>query len=97
MKRIIDFLYDWGQLIIVIIFVVGCIGFIVYEATRPRLVEGLVTNKMSFPGYSTCDDNKCKWHSEQWIVTVQNGDEFDSWFVSERYYDSVQIGDWVKK
>ena len=97
MKRITDFLFDYGPAIFATLLVIVVIGVIVYEATRPHLVEGLITNKMHFPGYSTCDDNKCKWHSEQWIVTVQDGDEFDSWFVSERYYDSVQIGDWVKK
>ena len=97
MRRITDFLCDYGPAIFAALLVIVVVGMIVYEIARPHLVEGVITNKMHFPGYSTCDDNKCKWHSESWIVMVQDGDEFDSWYVSERYYDSVQIGDWVKK
>lgn len=97
MKKILDFIAEWWCVIIAVVFIALVIWLIVWAASAPRLLEGEVTNKMHFPGYSTCNDKGCDWTSEKWIVSVRNGDEFDSWYVSESYYDSVHIGDWVRK
>lgn len=97
MKKVIDFISEWWGIILTVIAVALCVAFIVWAANQPRLPEGEVMNKMHFPAYSSCTDKGCDWTSEKWIVSVRNGDEFDSWYVSERYYDSVHIGDWVKK
>ena len=32
---------------------------------------------------------------DKWIIWVQNGDKKDSWYVSEDYYNSVDIGDFI--
>ena len=97
MKKVIDFLREWWGIILLVIAVALCIVVVIWAANQPRLLEGEVMNKMHFPAYSSCTDKGCEWTSEKWIVSVRNGDEFDSWYVSERYYDSVHIGDWVKK
>lgn len=92
-----DFLEEWRYMILTAIAVILVVAIIIWAALQPRLPEGTVTNKMHFPGYSNCTDKGCDYSSPKWIVTVQKGDEFDSWYVSENYYDSVHIGDWVKK
>ena len=97
MKKILDFFAEWWYVIITVVFIVLFIWLIVWAAMAPRLPEGEVTNKMHFPAYSSRTDKGCHWTSEKWIVSVRNGDEFDSWYVSESYYDSVHIGDWVRK
>ena len=37
------------------------------------------------------------YQPDRWSITVQNGDNTDWWYVSESYYDSVHVGDWVTK
>lgn len=32
---------------------------------------------------------------DKWIIQIQNGDKKDSWYVSEDYYNSVDIGDFI--
>lgn len=101
MNKIGAFISEWWREILGVLFIVSVVALIVaafvWEFKRPRLIEGLVTNKMFFPSYSTCSEKGCDYTSAKWIVTIQNGDEFDSWYVSENYYDDVHIGDWVRK
>lgn len=97
MNKVKDFLEEWWYMILTAIAIILVVAGIIWAAKQPRLLEGYVTNKMHFPGYSHCGENGCDYTSAKWIVTVQKGDEFDSWYVSERYYDNVHIGDWVKK
>lgn len=97
MNKVKDFLEEWWYMILTAIAIILVVAGIIWAAKQPRLPEGYVTNKMHFPGYSHCGENGCDYTSAKWIITVQNGDEFDSWYVSERYYDSVHIGDWVRK
>ena len=55
-------------------------------------------NKIASPGYHHCVENgKCVYESPKWIVMVQDGEDKDWWYVTENYYDSVHVGDWVKK
>lgn len=35
-------------------------------------------------------------YPDSWTVWVQNGKDRDSWTVSEEYYDSVEVGDYVE-
>lgn len=97
MKKVERFLSEWWGVICTVLFIVLVVVSIIWGANQPRLPEGYVTNKMHFPGRSSCTEKGCDYTSDRWIVSVQNGDEFDSWYVSESYYDSVHIGDWVKK
>ena len=97
MSNVKDFLEEWWYVIFMALFIMFFIVMIIIEVNQPRFSEGYVTNKMHFPAYSICAEKSCDYVSEKWIVTVQNGDEFDSWYVSERYYDDVHIGDWVRK
>lgn len=96
-QKTLDFLAEYWIAIVAVLFFAAVFGLIIWEIARPKQVEGYVTNKMHFPGYSSCTDGDCHWSSERWIVSIQNGDEFDSWYVSESYYDSVHIGDFVRK
>ena len=97
MNRIRKFISEWRGVIVCVIAIVVMVSGIIWASNRPHLPEGRVTNKMHFPAHSVCDNKTCDFRPEKWIVSVQNGDEFDSWYVSERYYDNVHIGDWVKK
>lgn len=97
MNKVRWFIEEYWGIILTVLFIILCVSAIIWAAKQPRLPEGYVTNKMYFPGYSSCTDKGCDYRHDKWIITVQNGDEFDSWYVSENYYDSVHIGDWVKK
>ena len=97
MTKVRLFLEEWWYMILTVIAIILVIAGIIWAANQPRLPEGYVTNKMHFPAYSSCTDKGCDYSSEKWIVTVQKDDEFDSWYVSENYYDSVHIGDYVRK
>lgn len=41
--------------------------------------------------------SRYRYYGERWRIRVRNGDDEDVWYVSEHYYDSVRIGDWVTK
>ena len=97
MKKVSAFVAEWWAEICFAAFIILVIAVIIWMGNQPNLAEGYITNKMHFPAYSSCTDKGCDYSSERWIVTIQNGDEFDSWYVSEKYYDDVHIGDWVKK
>ena len=34
-------------------------------------------------------------YPDRWYVSVQNGEEKDIWEVTEEYYDSVEVGDYI--
>ena len=34
-------------------------------------------------------------YSDRWYIWIQNGEEKDSWDVTEEYYNSVEVGDYV--
>lgn len=88
--------YNWLY-VCVLIFVLFVIGAFVYVIASPSLTEGMVMNKWASPGYSHCTDKGCEYRAPRWIITVQDGESKDWWYVSQSYYDSVHIGDWVKK
>ena len=37
------------------------------------------------------------YHADRWYIIVQQEEQKDSWDVSEEVYDSVEIGDYVKR
>lgn len=65
--------------------------------TGKDLTEGMVMNKRYSAGYVLYLNDHYQVQPERWIVEIQNGDEKDWWTVTENFYDSVKIGDWVKK
>lgn len=93
----ISFLADWWGVILTVIVGLLVIGFIVWAILSPKLTEGIVTDKSYWPGYSSCSDKDCEYTPPRWIVSVQNGEDRDSWYVSESYYDRVKVGEWVTK
>lgn len=97
MKKILDFTAEWRYVILTVIVGLLVIGFVVWAILSPKLTEGIVTNKWYFPGYSSCTDKGCEYNPARWIVNIRNGEDSDSWYVSESYYDSVHIGDYVQK
>lgn len=42
-------------------------------------------------------DGQYSYSPGKWIISVENDGKTDMWYVSENFYDSVHIGDWVKK
>lgn len=98
MAKVKNFIEEWWYVILMVVFIIGFILVIILEATAPKLTEGLVMNKIASPGYHHCVENgKCVYESPKWIVMVQDGEDKDWWYVTENYYDSVHVGDWVKK
>lgn len=95
--KIWEWLQEWWRVILLVIFVGLVIGYITWAILSPKLTEGVVTNKWFYPGYSHCTEKDCEYYPARWIVNVRNGEDTDSWYVSESYYDSVKIGDWVTK
>lgn len=89
---------EWKYVIYIGIIALVFIGIIIYGISqKTELAEGMVMNKWISPAYRTCDDGDCSYRSTKYIIAVQNGDDKDWWYVTENYYDSVKIGDWVKK
>lgn len=93
-----------------LIFILFIFGALVYAfVTYTPLTEGVVTNKFHHPAhnvyspiYVTINGKQqtiahYRWVGDEWIITVRNGDDTDTWYVSESYYDSVHVGDWVTK
>lgn len=98
-------LYVCGLILVLFVF-----GALVYAiATYTPLTEGVVENKFYHPAHNVYSpihitiNGKLetiahyKWVGDEWTITVRNGDNTDIWYVSESYYDSVHVGDWVKK
>jgi len=95
--KLIDFFEEWWGVILTVIFIIGFAAIIVLAIVSPKLTEGIVTNKWYFPGYSSCTDKGCEYNPAKYTVTIQNGEDKDTWYVSESYYDNVHVGDWVQK
>lgn len=73
-------------------------GVILYAITTTKLREGMVMNKYYLQGYEKCfDKGKCAVERDKWIIAVQNGERKDWWQVSESYFQTVDLGDWVRK
>ena len=97
-KQIIKFLEEWWQVIVIAVIASLFIGLIGYEIARPKIIEGMVMNKWISPAYSDCNEKgNCSYTPAKYIIAVQEGDTKDWWYVTEQYYDSVKIGDWVTK
>ena len=92
-----QFFEEYFGLIFIAIVILLFLAAIVYTAYSPNLTEGLVMNKRFSPGYLHCADGKCFSSNDRWIIEIQNGERKDWWTVSENYYDSVKIGEWVQK
>ena len=113
MSEIFDFLREWwGVILIVIVGVLVIVGFVwcfIQVANAPHLQEGEVIAKEYRPAHSVYSPSYIRINGEsqiisnyrtepeKWLVTVQNGEEMDIWYVSESYYNSVKVGDWVTK
>lgn len=97
MTKIWEWLQEWWHVIAFVSFCLLIIGFIVWAILSPKLTEGIVTNKWYYPGYSTCTGKGCEYNPAKYTVTIQNGEDKDTWYVSESYYDNVHVGDWVQK
>ena len=65
--------------------------------TEKDLTEGMVMNKRHSSGYALFLNDRYHVQPDRWIIEIQNGDKKDWWSVTETYYDSVKIGDWVEK
>ena len=93
--------------LVLIMIVAGALAYMLISY-RP-LTEGEVIGKKHLPAFgeyvpeSLAVNGKQKnlprhrYYGERWRITVRNGDDEDIWYVSEKYYDSVRIGDWVTK
>lgn len=91
--------------VIALAFAVIAMFFINYDP----LTEGEVIDKYYEPAHEVYSpinitiDGKNQtiqnWRQvgDKWRLIVQNGDKKDIWFVSESFYNSVKVGDWVKK
>lgn len=61
------------------------------------LAEKQRNNFNGSAGYILHLNDRYHVQPDRWIIEIQNGDEKDWWSVTENYYDSVKIGDWVEK
>lgn len=103
MKKFMNWIADYGEniflcfvavfvLFLIVVFVVGILDY-------QSLTEGTVTDKHYFPGTGVRYSNGELYagQPDKWIISVESGDKTDVWYVSENFYDSVHIGDWVTK
>lgn len=110
MSKIWEWLKEWWTVIFfgfIVLLIAGT--FVWYVFIHEPLTEGVVIGKDYTPAHKVYSpihmnvNGKTQiiphWNyvSEKWCITVQNGDDTDWWYVSESYYDSVKIGDWVSK
>lgn len=92
---------------ILLIVIIVCVLFL--TGCAKTLNAGIVTDKKFSPAHMVympiimVINHKThitpRWvhRSDKWFVYVQDGDDKDSWEVSEEYYESVQIGDHVER
>lgn len=110
MSRIWEWLKEWWFVILAGIVVLSFVGALFWAVfTYEPLTEGIVIGKEYTPAHSVyspihmtvngVSQTIPRWRNEpeKWRVTVQNGDATDLWYVSQAYYESVKIGDWVTK
>ena len=91
-----NYLILQNMLLIIIICLLGLIlGFFIIHSNIP---EGMVMNKLISQGYEECTElNECVYTPTRYIIAIQNGDNKDWLYVSKDYYDTVSIGDWIKR
>lgn len=110
MTKIWEWLKEWWYVVFfgaLFLLFAGLLFWCLFTYTP--LTEGVVIRKDYTPAhnvYSPIHMNvngktqiipHWNYHPDRWSVTVQNGEDTDWWYVSESYYDSVKIGDWVTK
>jgi hypothetical protein len=78
------------SMIFIIIILVAFIGVTIYKVGGPHLTEGYVIDKNVYPPV-----NRQLYPS--FSITVQLNGTTDNWFVPESYYNSVHVGDYVRK
>lgn len=109
----IDFIREHGENIffgfLCAIVIAGFALFIWAIASYTPLTEGMVVNKFYEPSHNVYSpihvtiDGKdqtiphYRTVGDRWKIIVENGDDTDIWYVSEEFYNSVHVGDWVKK
>lgn len=109
-KRALDWLKENWIIVAAVLFVAGIIAAIaVFFSNYESLTEGTVIDKYYEPAreiYSpihiTIDGkdqtiSNYRYVGDRWRLIIQNGEKKDMWFVTESFYDSVKIGDWVTK
>ena len=101
MSKFRRFISDHSEDIVLsfILIVMACSVVLAVFAvvTEKDLTEGMVMNKRYSAGYVLFLNDRYHVQPDRWIVEIQNGDQKDWWTVTENYYDSVKIGDWVEK
>lgn len=110
MTKIWEWLKEWWTVIffgLIVLLIVGTFVWLVF--IYEPLTEGVVIGKEYTPAHSVYSPihmtvngkNQLIPHwdykPDRWYVYVQNGEDTDCWYVTESYYDSVKIGDWVTK
>lgn len=96
MTNIWEWLKEWGPVVffgLIILLIVGTLAYFLF--IHEPLTEGYVIGKNYTPAHNTYAPIHMNVNGR--CITVQNGDNTDWWYVSESYYDSVKIGDWVTK
>ena len=106
----IEWLKENWICIIGILIAAGIIVLIAWVvAYYEPLTEGQVVNKYYEPAHEVYSpihvtiDGKdqtirnYRFVGDKWTLIIQNEDKKDYWYVSESYYDSVKVGDWVSK
>lgn len=92
-----NFFDKYGAFLFFGVIVAFFATFLFFALFEPSLNEGMVMNKWISPAEKTCTDGDCVYKSTRYIVAVQDGDKKDWWYVTENFYDNVNIGEWVKK
>lgn len=100
------------NLIYIILGILGAAllgGLIWFISGYEPLTEGEVIYKDFYPAHDvyypihiTVDGmsqtiNNYRYVGDRWRLTIQNGEHTDMWYVSESFYNSVKVGDWVTK
>lgn len=76
-----------------IILIFSVIFGLIYGITKIDLTpitEGEVYDKFYFPSDEQFKPGK-------FMIKIRNGERTDTWYVTEKYYESVKVGDWVTK
>jgi len=96
MRKVRGFFEDYGVYLFVLMVAVIMVVLIIHAFVHIGLTEGMVMNKWASQIYS-CSKEGCEYQDTKFIVAVQNGEVKDWWQVTMEYYESVEIGNWVKK
>lgn len=91
-----DYKMDKNFIIYIIIGIM--LGVFISFIFPSFLNEGMVMNKWISEGYDVCIvQDKCIQSETKYIIAIQDGDKKDWWLVSKNYFDTINIGNWVKK